>query len=50
MASSIADAKEWPTDQTINVIVDYSTEKLLAVKYVSEGKVYRGILLADDQR
>ncbi|VDL20439.1 unnamed protein product [Hymenolepis diminuta] len=50
MASSIADAKDWPTDQTINVIVDYSTEKLLAVKYVSEGKVYRGILLADDQR
>nr|CDS28323.1 PWWP domain containing protein 2A [Hymenolepis microstoma] len=50
MASSIADAKAWPADQSINVVVDYSTEQLLAVKYVSEGKVYRGVLLADDQR
>ncbi|VDN97715.1 unnamed protein product [Rodentolepis nana] len=50
MASSIADAKDWPTDQSINVVVDYSTDKLLAVKYVSDGKVYRGVLLADDQR
>lgn len=50
MASSIDDRKDWTAGQSINVTIDYSASNLLAVKFKYGEKLYRGVLLAENQR
>ncbi|KAH9286607.1 PWWP domain-containing protein 2A [Echinococcus granulosus] len=50
MASSNAGRSGFTTGQSITVVIDYSTSNLIAVNFSSEGRVFRGVLLAENER
>ncbi|KAL5112154.1 DNA cytosine-5 methyltransferase 3A [Taenia crassiceps] len=50
MASGNVGNGSFTTGQSISVIVDHSTSNLIAVNFSSEGRVFRGVLLAENER
>lgn len=50
MASSNVGHSGFTTGQSISVVVDHSTSNLIAVNFSSEGRVFRGVLLAENER